>query len=215
MEAELDLALIEAARARVVGCSGRHYAAGAIAVTAGAWSAPLLAPLGFDLPVRPRKRDVFVFSSPARLPACPLLIDPSGFWFRPEGSRFIGGAPPRGADPDAAPLEDIDHGLFEEWLWPRLARRVPAFEALRLERAWAGYYEMNTFDQNGIVGGVPGIERLYLACGFSGHGMQQAPAIGRGLAELIATGAYRNLDLEPLSARRIVERRPLREANVI
>jgi len=203
------------ARIAAVGCaSGARRCAAAVVVTAGAWSAPLLASV-LPLPVRPRKRDVFVFRSPAQLAHCPLLIDPSGFWFRPEGDRFICGAPPRDSDPDEPPLEAIDHGLFDEWLWPRLAARVPAFESLRLERAWAGYYEMNTFDHNGLVGAVPGSEGLYLACGFSGHGMQQAPAVGRGLAELIATGRYATLDLAPLSPQRLLDGQPLREANVI
>jgi glycine/D-amino acid oxidase-like deaminating enzyme len=194
---------------------GQRLTAGAVALAAGAWSASLLAPLGIELPVRPRKRDVFVFSSPARLANCPLLIDPSGFWFRPEGSHYLCGAPPRDGDPDEPPLDRIDHGMFEAWLWPRLAQRVPAFEALRVERAWAGYYEMNTFDANGIVGPVDGIDGLYLACGFSGHGMQQAPAVGQGLAERIALGRYVSLDLGPLSMQRISDGKPLTERNVI
>jgi glycine/D-amino acid oxidase-like deaminating enzyme len=194
---------------------GTRRAAGAIVQAAGAWSSTLVAALGIDLPVRPRKRDVFVFTSPASLPACPLVIDPSGFWFRPERDRFLCGAPPRGADPDEPRLDAIDHALFEDWLWPRLAQRVPAFEALRLERSWAGYYEMNTFDANGIVGPVPGVEGLYIACGFSGHGMQQAPAVGRGLAELIALGRYATLDLSPLGMERIARGQPLVERNVI
>lgn len=194
---------------------GQRLAAGAVVLAAGAWSAALLAPLQIALPVRPRKRDVFVFSSPARLPDCPLLIDPSGFWFRPERDRYLCGAPPRNGDPDEPPLDAIDHGLFEDWLWPRLAQRVPAFDALRVERAWAGYYEMNTFDANGIVGPVSGIEDLYIACGFSGHGMQQAPAVGQALAERIALGRYASLDLAPLSMQRITDGRPLIEKNVI
>jgi len=189
--------------------------ADAVLIAAGAWSAPLAMPLGFDLPVAPRKRDVFVFDSPARLPNCPLVIDPSGFWFRPEGRGFIAGAPPRGEDRDGAPLEDIDHALFEDVIWPALAARVPDFEALRLTRAWAGYYEYNTFDQNGLVGRLPGYERAFVACGFSGHGMQHAPAVGRGIAELIATGGYRTLDLTPLSPARVAENAPLIERNVI
>jgi glycine/D-amino acid oxidase-like deaminating enzyme len=194
---------------------GAALAADAFVLAAGAWSAPLAQTVGFDLPVRARKRDVFVFDAPARLPDCPLVIDPSGLWFRPEGRGFICGAPPRGDDPDDAPLEAIDHALFDDWIWPRLAARVPAFEALRATRAWAGYYEFNTFDQNGLVGRLPGCDNAYVACGFSGHGIQQAPAVGRGLAELIATGAYRTLDLAPLSPQRVVEGRPLVERNVI
>ena len=187
----------------------------AVVIAAGAWSAPLARMLGFELPVAARKRDVFVFDAPARLVGCPLVIDPSGVWFRPEGRGFICGAPPRGDDLDDAPLEDIDHGLFDDVIWPRLAQRVPAFERLRVVNAWAGYYEFNTFDQNGIVGRVPGCDNAFIACGFSGHGMQQAPAVGRALAELIAAGAYQSLDLAPLAPRRIVEGRPLLERNVI
>jgi len=156
-----------------------------------------------------------VFASPAALPACPLVIDPSGVWFRPEGRGFIAGCPPRGDDVDDAPLEAIDHGLFDEVIWPALAHRVPAFEAARLNSAWAGYYEYNTFDQNGIVGRVPGSDNAFIACGFSGHGIQQAPAVARAVAELIALGRYEALDLAPLSPQRIGEGRPLLERNVI
>jgi FAD-dependent oxidoreductase domain-containing protein 1 len=194
---------------------GERIEADAVLIAAGAWSAPLAAQLGCDLPVAPRKRDVFVFESPARLPDCPLVIDPSGFWFRPEGRAFIAGAPPRGEDRDDVPLEDIDYGLFDEVIWPALAARVPAFEALRLTRAWAGYYEYNRFDQNGLVGRVPGHEHAFVACGFSGHGMQHAPAIGRAIAELIATGRYLMLDLAPLSPARVSANAPLIERNVI
>lgn len=198
----------------LIGASGTHYRAGAFVIAAGAWSAPLARAAGFELPVRARKRDVFVFSSPATLTDCPLVIDPAGFWFRPEGSVFLCGAPPRGDDGDDVPLEAIDHALFDDWLWPRLARRVPAFAALRLRRAWAGYYEMNTVDHNGLVGPLPA-GNVYAACGFSGHGMQQAPAVGRALAELVATGAYRTVDLSPLAPERLRTGRLLVERNVI
>jgi glycine/D-amino acid oxidase-like deaminating enzyme len=186
-----------------------------LVIAAGAWSAPLAAQLGFELPVRARKRDVFSYTAPARLDACPLVIDPSGVWFRPEGRGFICGAPPRGDDLDDVPLDAIDHGLFDDLIWPRLAHRVPAFEQLRVLNAWAGYYEYNTFDRNGLVGRLPGCGNAFLACGFSGHGMQQAPAVGRAMAELIATGAYQTLDLAPLSAQRVLDNAPLLEQNVI
>ncbi|MES2073863.1 MAG: FAD-binding oxidoreductase [Pseudomonadota bacterium] len=179
---------------------------------AGAWARPLLAGTGFDLPVVGRKRCVFVFSSPAQTPACPLVIDPSGLWFRPEGTYWICGLPPL-QDDDDVPL-DVDYALFE-LAWPALAQRVPGFEALRLQRAWAGYYEYNTFDQNAILGPHPALANLLLANGFSGHGLQQAPAVGRGLAEWIADGGYTSLDLSPLAAHRLQENRPLLEKNVI
>jgi len=194
---------------------GRRFEGDALLIAAGAWSAPLAAQLGYDLPVRARKRDVFVLASPAELPGCPLVIDPSGVWFRPEGRGFIAGCPPRGDDADDAPLEAIDHGLFEDVIWPALAQRVPAFEALRVTAAWAGYYEYNTFDRNGIVGRLPGRAEAFIGCGFSGHGIQQAPAVAQALAELITGGRYETLDLAPLSPLRIVEQRPLLERNVI
>jgi glycine/D-amino acid oxidase-like deaminating enzyme len=207
--------------AAAVDAGGERFEADAVVIAGGAWSAPLAARLGFDLPVRARKRDVFVFTSPARLGGhdgdaapCPLLVDPSGFWFRPEGRGFICGAPPLDDDADDLPLEP-DHRLFEEFLWPQLAARVPAFEALRVTHAWSGYYEYNTFDQNGIVGRLPGCDNAYTACGFSGHGIQQSPAVGRALAELIVEGRYRSLDAAALSPQRIVEGKPLLERNVI
>lgn len=182
---------------------------------AGPWAARVAAMAGIDLPVRARARSVFVLSCPERLPGCPLLIDPSGFWLRPEGQHFITGAPPRpGEDPDDLPLEP-DHGLFEEVIWPALAARIPAFERLKVVNAWAGYYEMNVFDHNGIVGPHPTIPNLYFANGFSGHGIQQSPAVGRGIAELVVHGRYRTLDLSPLGFERILEGRPLVERNVI
>jgi len=201
--------------AHVYCADGRRFEGDALLIAAGAWSAPLAAQLGFALPVRARKRDVFVLASPAELPGCPLVIDPGGVWFRPEGRGFIAGCPPRGDDIDDAPLEAIDHGLFEDVIWPALARRVPAFDALRVTGAWAGYYEYNTFDQNGIVGRVPGCANAFIGCGFSGHGIQQAPAVGQALAELIALGRYDTLDLVPLAPQRIIEARALRERNVI
>ena len=179
---------------------------------AGAWAQTLLQDTGFALPVVGRKRCVFSFSSPALTPDCPLIIDPSGVWFRPEGSGWICGLPPL-HDPDNMPLE-VEHDLFDT-IWPILADRVPGFSALRVRSSWAGYYDYNTFDQNGIVGPHPILGNLLMANGFSGHGLQHAPAVGRALAEWIVDGAYTSLDLSPLSADRIADKRPLLEKNII
>ena len=201
----------------VITSQGERVAADAVLIAAGAWSAPLAAALGFDLPVSARKRDVFSLQASGPLPGCPLVIDPSGFWFRPDGDtgRFLCGAPPRGEDIDDAPLEQVDRGLFDEWLWPGLAKRVPQFDELRVTGAWAGYYEYNTFDQNGLVGRLPETDNVFVAAGFSGHGLQQAPAVGLGMAELIATGSFGKLDLSPLGLERIAANAPLVERNVI
>lgn len=194
---------------------GDTLACDVVVDAAGPWAAAVAAMADVDLPVRARARSVFVLASPADLTDCPLMIDPSGFWVRREGRHFITGAPPRpGEDHDDLPLEP-DHTLFEEVIWPALAQRIPAFEQLRVINAWAGYYEMNTIDQNGIVGPHPEIGNLLFANGFSGHGIQQSPAVGRGLAELIVHGGYRTLDLSPLAFDRFAAGRPVIERNVI
>lgn len=170
---------------------------------------------GLDVPIVTKKRCVFTFECRDRLERFPLLIDPTGTYARPEGTGYIcGSAPPADMDPDCTDF-DVDHTLFEEHIWPTLAARVPAFEAIRPGAAWAGSYDMNLFDHNAFLGAVPGIEGFYLALGFSGHGLQQSPAVGRGLAELIATGGYRTLDLSPLAIDRLAQNRPIVEKNVV
>ncbi len=170
---------------------------------------------GLDVPVVSKKRCVFTFDCKAPLERFPLLVDPSGTYVRPEGGGYIcGSAPPADADPECTDF-DVDHGLFEEHIWPTLAARVPAFETIRPGAAWAGSYDMNLFDHNAFVGAVPGLDGFFLALGFSGHGLQQAPAVGRGLAELITTGSYRTLDLSPLAIDRLADNRPIVEINVV
>jgi glycine/D-amino acid oxidase-like deaminating enzyme len=143
----------------------------------------------------------------------PLVIDPTGFWIRPDSGKYIAGfSPPQ--DADDLPLEP-DYAAFESYLWPALAHRIPAFEAARLERAWAGYFEMNTFDHNAILGPHPALENFHFINGFSGHGMQQAPIVSRGVAELLLYGRFETLDLSDLLFERIMRNRPVPEANVI
>ena len=205
--------------ARVTGvrlASGDEIACGAFLNAAGASGATWLAAnLGVEIPVRSRKRCVFVFESKAQYPDCPLVIDPTGVYFRPEGRTYlVGFSPPEAEDPDCDDFEVI-WPQFEDYLWPILANRVPAFETLKLSRAWAGHYDLNLFDHNAIVGRLPGYDNAYLAAGFSGHGVQQSPAVGRGLAEHIVHGGFRALDLSDFAYERIAANRPLLERNVI
>lgn len=194
---------------------GQLLQADVYVLACGAWSGALAASAGLNIPVSGKRRSVYAFHSPEPAAGCPLVIDPSGLWFRPEGAgQFICGGPPLGEDADGLPL-DPEAGLFEEQLWPALAARVPGFESLRQQRSWAGYYEMNSFDHNGLVGALAACPNLLMACGFSGHGLQHAPGIGRGVAELIAHGAFRSLDLSPLSPERLAANRPYLELNVI
>jgi glycine/D-amino acid oxidase-like deaminating enzyme len=198
---------------------GTRIACGALVNCAGSGGARLAELAGVPIPVAPKRRYVFTFTCRERIENLPLLIDVSGTYVRPEGEGFICGAsPPADSDPDwrddDPALQEVDHGFFEEVIWPALAHRIPAFEAIRPGRAWAGPYDMCLLDHNAIVGRV-GDTNFYLCNGFSGHGLQQSPAVGRGLAELITHGRYRSLDLSDLGYERVVAGRPLRERNVI
>ena len=168
----------------------------------GPWSAEVARTIGVEIPVRARRRTIFVVSCPTAIKQFPILIDASGVFVRPEQHHFlVSVVPPADRDPDDLPL-DPDFSLFEQMAWPTLAERIPAFEALRVERAWAGYYEFNTVDHNGLVGQM-GPDNLYLATGFSGHGLMHSAGVGRGMAELLSYGEYRTLDLSPLSPHRL------------
>jgi FAD-dependent oxidoreductase domain-containing protein 1 len=182
---------------------------------AGPASGALVRGLGIDLPVGPRKRTVFVIRAPLANTGFPMVFDTSGAWIRPEGEGFICGIAPDAAhDPDAAGDFEPDHGLMESTLWPALAHRIPALEQLRVERAWAGHYEVNALDHNGVIGLHDEIPNLIFATGFSGHGLQHAPATGRGVAELITGGRFEAIDLSPLGYGRIRSHTPIVESIV-
>lgn len=172
---------------------------------------------GLALPVEPRKRSVFVFDARERLDDMPLIVDPTGIYVRPEGTAYIcGGAEDEELEKAADPSDfDPDWPLFEEVIWPVLAARIPAFEALKMTGGWAGHYDYNTFDQNAVVGPHPEARNFIFANGFSGHGLQQAPAVGKALAELLVHGAYRTVDCSAFGYERIEAGRPFPELNVI
>ena len=182
---------------------------------AGTGARDLAQSAGISLPVESRKRCVFFFTSPAKVTQCPLVIDPSGAYFRPEGNGFICGiSPPAEQDPECFDF-DVQHTLFDEVLWPLLAARVPGFEAARVQNAWAGHYDVNTLDHNVILGAHPDLDNLLFANGFSGHGMQQSAAVGRALSELVTFGEYRALNLTAFGWQRVLQNRPLLEVNVV
>ncbi|KAK2881952.1 FAD-dependent oxidoreductase domain-containing protein 1 isoform X1 [Channa argus] len=173
---------------------------------------------GIPLPVEPRKRYVYVVHCPDGPGLdCPFLIDYSGVYFRREGlgGNYITGASPEEAEePDISNLE-VDNQFFEDKVWPSLAYRVPAFEKLKVTSSWAGFYDYNTFDQNGIIGIHPLTNNMYFATGFSGHGLQHSPAVGRAVAELILDGNFKTLDLSGLGFRRILAQEPMLERNIV
>lgn len=205
---------------RVIGVTlddGTRLEAGTIVNAAGPNGGGVAAMAGLVLPVEPRKRNVFVFEARDRFADMPLMVDPSGIYVRPEGSVYItGGAESEDGDgPAEAGDFEPDWSLFEETIWPVLATRVPAFEAIKATRAWAGHYDYNTLDQNAVIGPHPEVENFVFANGFSGHGLQQAPAVGKALAELLVHGGYRSVDCSAFGYGRIARNEPFRELNVI
>ncbi|MFL4470195.1 NAD(P)/FAD-dependent oxidoreductase [Tateyamaria armeniaca] len=197
--------------------SGEVIACGHVVNASGPRAARTAKMAGLDVPVEPRKRYSWVFSAEQPLDRdLPLTIDPSGVHVRENG----GGTYQCGGHADVDPAVDyddfaMDHSLFENHVWPILATRIPAFEAIKVTSEWAGHYAMNTLDHNAITGPHPEVGNFIFLNGFSGHGLQQSPAMGRGTAEWLTYGAYRTLDLTPFHYDRVVQDRPILEKAVI
>jgi glycine/D-amino acid oxidase-like deaminating enzyme len=172
---------------------------------------------GIEVPVEPRKRYTWIFAAEQPVEGdLPLTIDPSGVHVRENG----GGTYMAGGHADNDPAVDpddftMDFNLWEHHVWPALATRIPQFEAIKVQSEWAGHYAYNTFDQNAIMGAHPEVENFFFLNGFSGHGLQQSPAMGRGTAEMLIHGRYTSLDLSPFHYERIVKETPIIEKAVI
>ena len=211
-------AAIERAGGQVTGVTladGTRIACGVLVNAAGPQAGDVAALAGVNLPVEPRKRCVFVVACREKLANMPLVVDATGVWVRPEGNVYICGvSPPEDVDTRAEDFE-VDYSLFEEAVWPMLAHRIPAMEALKLQRAWAGHYDYNRLDQNAVIGPHPEVKNFLFANGFSGHGLQQSPAAGRAIAELIVHGRFVSLDLSRFGYERVAKGLPLKELNVI
>lgn len=200
----------------VVNAAGAN--SGKIASMLGIGLGPKESVSGVPLPVEPRKRFVYVVHCPDG-PGLdtPFLIDYSGVYCRREGlggNYVTGMSPEETEEPDISNL-DVDHEFFQEKVWHRLAHRIPAFEQLKVSSAWAGFYDYNTFDQNGIIGLHPLVPNMYFATGFSGHGLQQSPAVGLAVAELILDGGYKTIDLSAFDLKRILLQKPILESNIV
>jgi glycine/D-amino acid oxidase-like deaminating enzyme len=171
---------------------------------------------GIDIPVEPRKRHTWIFDAERPLDiALPLTIDPGGLHVRSDGRYYLCGFPP---EPDVATdYTDFaeDHAMWEETVWPAIAFRIPQFEAIKVINSWVGHYAYNTLDHNAIVGPHSRIRNFLFVNGFSGHGLQQSPAIGRGLAEWIIYGEFRSIDLSDFGYGRIERNEPFVEGAVI
>ena len=207
--------------ARITGvtlASGAALACGTLVNAAGTGAGQLAALAGIDLPVGPRKRYVYVLDCPAATEAlhkAPLTVIPGGVYFRPEGRNFLAGLSPEEHEEPGILDWEVDHAWFEERIWPALAERVPLFEAIKVISAWVGHYDYNALDQNAVIGPHPEVANFLFANGFSGHGLQQGPAAGNAIAELIIEGRFRAIDLTRFGYARIRNNAPLFEKNVI
>ena len=194
--------------------SQENYSSGVVVNCAGAWASSIAETAGVKIPVSPVKRQVFVLDTAVKpVGPLPLTILPSGLYFRTETGGYILLGKSMEEDPTGFEFS-WDDKRFIENLWFELADFVPQFDRLKLMRGWAGLYAVNTLDQNAILGEWPEIGGLILANGFSGHGLQQAPAVGRYIAELILKVPH-ELDLSIFSPKRIIENKPISEAGIV
>ncbi len=196
--------------------SGEKIEAGKIVNSSGTRALKLAEMIEADLPIQPRRRYTYIFSAEEPLDQdLPLTIDPSGCHMRWDGANYLAGCPPF----DDAPMnvEDFSYedDIWEEKLWPAIAARVPAFERVRVINSWVGHYDYNMLDYNAIIGPHPNLQNFYFMNGFSGHGLQQSPAMGRGMAEQLIYGEYRSIDLSPMGYDRVLSKTPLVEKAVI
>ncbi|MEL6478521.1 MAG: FAD-binding oxidoreductase [Pseudomonadota bacterium] len=196
--------------------SGEVVPCGIVVNASGPRGAVTAQMVGLDIPVEPRRRYTYIFDAAEPLDRdLPLTIDPSGVHMRTDGRYYLCGCPP--FDDHAMDFDDFSEepGIWEEKLWPAIANRVPAFERVKVINSWVGHYAFNTLDQNAIIGFAPEVENFLFVNGFSGHGFQQSPAMGRAAAELILHGAYQTLDMSDLGYERIASHTPFLEKAVI
>ncbi|MDR7551074.1 MAG: FAD-binding oxidoreductase [Armatimonadota bacterium] len=171
--------------------AGRIDAA-TVLVAGGPWTRRLLAPLGVEVPIRTTRHQVVLLETPAGVrPLDPVLVDlDAGIYVRPDvGGQFMVGSV------EERPEEEVSEDAFNEGtdfafverVSHRLVHRVPAFAGVAVKGGYASLYDV-TPDWQPILGAVPGIEGLFVAAGFSGHGFKLSPALGGCLAALMVGG---------------------------
>ena len=205
----VDLASYGRRVSRVVLESGRELTPEYVVNAANCWAPDICAMVGMEVPVAPMRRMSFYFECRSAIEDLPLIRHISqGGGFRPEGAGYLTGVSlydkPRGFD------WELDYSVFDDEIWPLIAQRVKAFEAVKVQRAWSCHYDQNDLDANMILGRWPGrLDNFLVACGLSGHGLMHAPAIGRALQELILKGDYHSLDLSRFGYQRVLDNTPL------
>jgi len=215
LQDEVAAAEVENSKASSVFCaSGERIEADLFVLAAGAWSGEVGHLFGVDLPVEPMSRESYFFRCEADLEPLPFIKSETDLAFRPEGAGYTGGVPDWSVP--AGWNWELDPNRFEEVVWPALAHRVPAMETLRMERGWRGHYARNSLDKSAIIGRwEEEPANLYIATGFSGHGIMHAPATGLAMAELILGGRFETMDLARFGTGRIMRREPYAEAGIV
>ena len=194
---------------------GDKYTGAVIVNAAGPWAAEVGKMAGVDLPVDPVRRMVFVFQ-PSEIfnYDLPLVIDVTGLYFRHETGKVIMAGKSILDEPPGFNFK-VDNAFFNQTMWPILADRIPVFDRLKLIKGWSGLYEINRLDSNALLGEYPGLKGFYMAIGFSGHGFQQAPAVGKVMSELIRLGRYETIDVSPLNYERVISGKLVIEEEVV
>lgn len=194
---------------------GDKYTGAVIVNAAGPWAAEVGKMAGVDLPVDPVRRMVFVFQ-PSEIfnYDLPLVVDVTGLYFRHETGKVIMAGKSILDEPPGFNFK-VDNAFFNQTMWPILADRIPVFDRLKLIKGWSGLYEINRLDSNALLGEYPGLKGFYMAIGFSGHGFQQAPAVGKAMSELIRLGRYETIDVSPLNYERVISGKLVIEEEVV
>jgi FAD-dependent oxidoreductase domain-containing protein 1 len=187
--------------------SGNSLAVDTLVNTANCWAADICGMVGVPLPVEPRQRQQFFFDTQVELEPIPAMRHATGHAMRRLQKGYITGYTP--TDESSAFNWDLDHAAFDEVLWPRLASQSSAFEAIKMKGGWVGHYDMNLLDGNPVIDRLPTIRNFIVAAGFSGHGLQHAPAVGRAIKEMILDGGFRSIDLSRFNYRRVIDNDPL------
>jgi glycine/D-amino acid oxidase-like deaminating enzyme len=201
----LDVAAGRVTHARLA--SGDSVAVDILVNVANCWAAEICNMVGVALPVEPRQRQQFFFDTQVQLEPIPAIRHATGHGMRRLQKGYITGYTPQ--DQSAAFNWELDYAAFDDVLWPRLASQSSAFDAIKMKGGWVGHYDMNLLDGNPVIDRLPNLPNFIVAAGFSGHGLQHGPAVGRAVKEMIVDGGFRSIDLSRFNYRRVVDNTPL------
>ena len=201
----LDLAGNQVIAARLE--SGGSLPVEIVINTANCWAADVCAMISMKVPIEPMRRQQFHFLTQDPVEPFPAMRHLAGLAVRRHAGVYLSGHT-NFNEPGGFNWE-LQHEIFEEALWPQLAEQCPAFETIRPKGGWVGHYDMNRLDGNPVIDWCGKVPNFLLCAGFSGHGLQHAPAVGRAVKEMILDGGFRSIDLSRFSGQRILDGTPI------